>query len=96
LGEIYPYGDKDGEDAVRQSLIVNLTGEKMSRIYIVGTPSGDVRLIRCKTRRQALSHVATNMFTVRVATQDDLVKTITNGSLVESFKDADQADLDLV
>ena len=68
----------------------------MSRIYIVGTPSGDVRLVRCKTRQQALSHVANHMFTVRVATQDDLVKTITNGSSVENYKDADQADLELI
>ena len=84
------------KDAVRQSLIVNTTGEKMSRIYIVGTPAGDVRLIRCNTRQQALSHVANHMFTVRVATQDDLVKTITSGSSVENYKDADQADLELI
>ena len=66
----------------------------MSRIYFVGTPSGDVRLVRAKTRQQVLSHVATHMFNISVATQDDLVKAIASGSSVENYKEPDQADFE--
>lgn len=76
-------------------MIVNLTGEKMSRIYIVGMPDSTVRLVRSNTRQQALSHVANPMFTVRNATQEDLVKAISGGSSVENYRDADQVELEL-
>jgi hypothetical protein len=62
----------------------------MSRIYIVGMPNSTVRLVRSNTRQQALSHVATHMFTVRVASQDDLVKAITGGTSVENYRDPAQ------
>ena len=68
----------------------------MSRIYSVGTPSGDIRLVRSNTRQQALTHVATHMFTVRVASQDDLVTAITGGASVENYRDPAQDELELI
>ena len=65
------------------------------RIYVVGTPQGSVRLVKSTTRQQALSHVANSLFVVRVASQDDLVKALTGGVVVENYKDADQHSLDL-
>lgn len=65
-----------------------------SRIYLVGTPSG-VRLVRANVRQQALTHCANAMFTVRVASQDDLVKALSEGTKIENFKDDNQAELDL-
>ena len=65
------------------------------RIYIVGTPNGDIRLVRASLRQQALSHVANSTFTVQVASQDDLVDAVTQGIQVENYKAPDQAELDL-
>ncbi len=62
------------------------------RIYIVGTNDG-VRLVKSKTRQQALSHVANHLFTVRVAGQDDLVDALTSGVKVENYKDFEQLSL---
>ena len=63
------------------------------RIYIVGTPNGDIRLVRASLRQQALSHVANSTFTVQVASQDDLVDAVTKGVTVESYKAPEQVDL---
>ena len=63
------------------------------RIYIVGTPSGETRLVRASIKQQALSHVANSTFTVRVASQDDLVQAVTNGVAVENYKAPEQLDL---
>ena len=63
------------------------------RIYLVGTPSGETRLVRASVRSQALSHVANSMLTLRVATQDDLVEAISKGCSVENAKSPDQMDL---
>ena len=60
------------------------------RIYTVGTPDGQVRLVRAVSRSQALSHVANSLFTIRVASQEDLVTTISFGTPVESARDGDQ------
>ena len=65
------------------------------RIYIVGTPNGDIRLVRASLRQQALSHVANSTFTVQVASQDDLVGAVTQGIQVENYKNPDQTELDL-
>jgi hypothetical protein len=65
------------------------------RIYIVGTPNGDIRLVRASLRQQALSHVANSTFTVQVASQDDLVQAVTKGIQVENYKNPDQTELDL-
>jgi len=63
------------------------------RIYIVGTPTGEIRLVRASIRQQALSHVANSVFTVRVASQDDLVNAVTKGVPVETYKAPEQMDL---
>jgi hypothetical protein len=65
-----------------------------SRIYIVGTPNG-LRLIRAAVRQQALTHAANSMFTVRVASQDDLVNALSDGVKIENYKAPDQPDLEL-
>ena len=63
------------------------------RIYLVGTPSGDIRLVKASVRSQALSHVANSMLTLRVASQDDLVEAISKGCAVENAKSPEQMDL---
>lgn len=63
------------------------------RIYIVGTPAGETRLVRASIRQQALSHVANSVFTVRVASQEDLVQAIINGVAVENYKAPEQLEL---
>jgi len=64
------------------------------RIYIVGMNDG-VRLVRATNRQQAVSHVARQIIVAKVATQDELVKHITDGVAVESYKTPDQQELDL-
>jgi len=65
------------------------------RIYIVGTPTGETRLVRASIKQQALSHVANSVFVVRVASQDELVQAVSKGVTVENYKAPDQAELDL-
>lgn len=63
------------------------------RIYLVGTPDGETRLIKANLRQQALSHVANTMLTVRVASQDDLVKELGKGTPVEQYRAPEQQEL---
>lgn len=65
------------------------------RIYLIASNKG-VRLVRANTRAQALNHVASQEFTVRVATQDDLVKYLSEVSAVETATPPDQGKLDLI
>jgi hypothetical protein len=66
-----------------------------TRIYIVGSndPAFPVRLVKASIRQQALSHVAQSLFTVRVASQDDLISALGKGIKVENAKDGDQLEL---
>ena len=64
------------------------------RVYIVGTPDNKVRLVKASVRQQALTHVANHLFTVRVASQDDLIKALQSGTQVENYRDPDQLLLD--
>ena len=66
-----------------------------TRIYIVGSLDGSTRLVRATTPHQAISNVAHSQFTVRVPTQDELVDAVSKGVTVESYKDANQAQLEL-
>ena len=60
------------------------------RIYIVtGTQEG-ARLVKANLRQQALAHVASTEFTVRVATQDDLVNQIRAGTPIEQYRPAEE------
>ncbi len=63
------------------------------RIYLVATPDGTIRLVNASLRQQALSHVANSMFTVRVASQQDLVSALSKGTPVENYRDPDQSEL---
>ena len=63
------------------------------RIYLVGTPDGNTRLIKAALRQQALSHVANTLLSVRVASQDDLVAEISKGTTVEQYNAPEQRDL---
>ena len=65
------------------------------RIYLIASNRG-VRLVRANTRAQALNHVASQELTVRVASQDDLVKYLQEGSSVETVVAPDQGKLDLI
>ena len=53
------------------------------------------RLIRAKTRAQALSHVAQSTFNITVAGQEELVTLLGIGIKVENAKSPDQTELDL-
>jgi hypothetical protein len=64
------------------------------RIYTVGH-NGITRLVKATTRQQALSHVANTTFQIRVASQDDLGKYLTQGATVENYRNPDQAELDI-
>lgn len=64
------------------------------RIYLIASNRG-VRLVRANHRAQALSYVASQELTVRVATQDDLVKYLSEGNSVETAVAPDQGKLDL-
>ena len=66
-----------------------------TRIYLVGSLDGSVRLVRASTPHQAISHVAHSQFTVRVPTQDELVGAVSKGITVENYKDVNQSNLDL-
>jgi hypothetical protein len=62
------------------------------RIYIVGHGQ-EIRLIRATHKAQALAHVARSIINVKVATQDELVITVSRGIPVENVVDPDQTTL---
>ena len=53
-----------------------------SRIYTVANGK-HVRLVRASTAAQALRHVARDVYTVTVSSQDDLVRHVGDGVVVE-------------
>ena len=63
------------------------------RIYIVGMPNNEIRLIRATVRSQAFSHVANSMLNIRVASQEDLVDAIGKGLSVENAKAPEQLEI---
>jgi hypothetical protein len=65
------------------------------RIYFIGTPGNNVRLVRSNNRQQALSHVANSLFVIRKATQDDIVEAVSAGIAVENYRDPDQTEIPL-
>jgi hypothetical protein len=66
-----------------------------TRIYIIGSNDGVVRLVRAQNPHQAISHVAHTQFTVRVPTQDELIEAIGKGVAVEGYKETGQTQLEL-
>ena len=59
------------------------------RIYIVRNTHG-ARLVKANLRQQALSHVAATEYTVRVASQDDLVQQLSVGTKIEQYRAAEE------
>lgn len=53
--------------------------EVPTKLYVVEDSDGDMRLVRARTRPQALAHVAKSEFVTRLASQDDLVALIGKG-----------------
>ena len=64
------------------------------RIYLIASNRG-IRLVRANHRAQALSYVASQELTVRVASQEDLVKYLAEGNTVETAIPPNQGKLDL-
>jgi hypothetical protein len=50
-----------------------------TKLYVVEDSHGDARLVRARTRPQAMAHVAKSEFSTRLASQDDLVAMIGKG-----------------
>lgn len=63
------------------------------KIYLIAD-NENVRLVRANNRQQALRHVAATHFTIRVASQDDLVKHLTEIP-VENAVPPEQINLEL-
>jgi|APGre2960657444_1045066.scaffolds.fasta_scaffold56419_3 hypothetical protein len=59
------------------------------RIYLVGSndPSIKNRLVKANAPSQAIAHVAKQILSVKVASQDDLVNALTQGATVETIKE---------
>jgi hypothetical protein len=55
-----------------------------TRVYIVSTQDGTNRLVRATVASQAITHVAKSAFTAKVASQDDLILELRNGTKVET------------
>lgn len=66
-----------------------------TRIYLVTSTSGAVRLVKATVASQAITHAAKQSFTVRVASQDDLVEALSNGVKVETYGETAQGELDV-
>ena len=67
---------------------------KQQRIYAVYHGASG-RLIRARSRAQALTHAAQSAFNVHVASQDELVALLGQNVKVESVREPDQNELDL-
>lgn len=64
------------------------------RIYLVSDVSGSHRLVRAATRHQSIMHVAQTQYESHVANQDELVNCLQHGVEIESYKDADQSEIE--
>jgi hypothetical protein len=64
-----------------------------TRIYIVTGNDGTTRLVKATVASQAITHVAKNAFTAKVASQDDLVQALSNGVKVETYGESAQGEL---
>jgi hypothetical protein len=61
------------------------------RIYLVGSndPSIKNRLVKANAPSQAIAYVAKQILSVKVASQDDLVRELSKGTTVESIKEGE-------
>lgn len=65
-----------------------------TRIYLVNGPTGS-RLVKASVASQAITHVAKSEFSVKVASQDDLVEALSNGTKVETYGETNQGELEV-
>jgi hypothetical protein len=66
-----------------------------TRIYLVSGTDGTKRLVTASVASQAITHVAKSAFSVRVASQDDLVRALGSGVKVETYGETAQAELEV-
>ena len=66
-----------------------------TRIYLVTTSAGAARLVKAAVPAQAITHVAKQLFSARIASQDDLVEALSNGVKVETYGESDQGQLEI-
>lgn len=64
-----------------------------TRIYLVTNTDGAVRLVKAAVPSQAITHVAKQIFSARIASQDDLVEALSRGTKVESYGETAQGEL---
>jgi hypothetical protein len=64
------------------------------RVYLVANNAG-ARLVRAHNRAQALQFISNQEYNVRVASQDDLIKCLSEGKAVETAKHPDQTEIEL-
>lgn len=65
-----------------------------TRIYLVNGPTG-THLVKASVASQAITHVAKSAFSAKVASQDDLVEALSNGTRVETYGDKARHELDI-
>ena len=65
-----------------------------TRIYLVNGPTGS-RLVKATVASQAITHVAKDEFTAKVASQDDLVEALSNGVKVETYGDTAHSEIEV-
>ena len=66
-----------------------------TRIYLVSSTDGAKRLVTASVASQAITHVAKSAFSVRAASQDDLVRALGSGVKVETYGETAQAWLEI-
>ena len=66
-----------------------------TRIYLVTTSAGTARLVKASVPSQAITHVAKQLFSARIASQDDLVEALSIGTKVEAYGESDQGQLEI-
>jgi len=66
-----------------------------TRIYLVTTAAGASRLVKAAVPSQAITHVAKQEYSVRIASQDDLVEALSNGIRLEHYGEASQTEFDI-
>ena len=66
-----------------------------TRIYLVTNTDGAVRLVKAAVPSQAITHVAKQIFSARIASQDDLVEALSAGIRVETYGESEQGQLEI-
>lgn len=62
-----------------------------TRIYAVAD-SSEIFLVRATSQAQALRHVTRSLFTVKVASQDDIIEALGNGATVETANEQSETE----